>query len=122
MLKNYWMVAWRNLVRNKLFSFINIAGLAIGLSVCFLIYQYVQFEQSYDRFHKNASRIYRVPIDIPKGTSVTTGSATAHPALGPAMKADFPEVEDFARLVRATLFGNAWSLSYEDSTGKSVTF
>jgi putative ABC transport system permease protein len=122
MLKNYWMVAWRNLVRNKLFSFINIAGLAIGLSVCLLIYQYVQFEQSYDRFHKNAGQIYRVPITYPKSTSLSAGTATNHPAVGPAMKADFPEVEEFARLGRATLFGNAWSLSYEDGAGKVLTF
>jgi putative ABC transport system permease protein len=116
------MVAWRNLVRNKLFSFINIAGLAIGLSVCLLIYQYVQFEQSYDLFHKNAGRIYRVPI-IYSERSAAPGNAPNHPAVGPAMKADFPEVEDFTRLVRASLFGNAWSLSYEDSTtGKVVTF
>jgi len=122
MLKNYWLVAWRNLVRNKLFSFINVAGLAIGLSACFLIYQYVRFEQSYDRFHKNASRIYRVPIHYPNGTSTAAGMAVNQPAVGPAMKADFPEVEDFARLARATLFGNAWSFSYEDNTGKAVVF
>lgn len=122
MIRNYLIVAWRNLVRNKLFSFINIAGLAIGLSVCFLIYQYVQFERSYDRFHVNADRIYRVPIRYTGTLASTSMTATNHPSVGPAMKADFPEVQEFARLVRATLFGNAWSLSYQDQSGKVVTF
>ena len=60
MIKNYFKTAWRSLLKNKTFSVINIAGLAIGMAACLLILQYVSFELSYDRFNKNAADIYRV--------------------------------------------------------------
>lgn len=122
MLKSYCIVAWRNLLRNRVFSLINITGLAIGLAVGFLIFQYVQVELSYDRFHKNADRIYRLPITYSGSFASQAPSATNHPALGPALKADFPEVEDFARLVRASLFINAAAVSYEKDAGAPVVF
>jgi putative ABC transport system permease protein len=58
MIKNYIKIAWRNLIKHKLYSFINIVGLATGLAVCMLIMLYVAHEMSYDRFHKNANRIF----------------------------------------------------------------
>jgi len=64
MLKNYLKVAWRNLVRNKTYSFINITGLAIGLSCFLLIVLYVMDELSYDRYNTKADRIYRINSDI----------------------------------------------------------
>src|SRR5690606_39074689 len=84
MIGNYLTVAYRNLKRNKLFSLINICGLAIGLAACFLIVQYVMFEMSYDRFHPGADRIYRVLLQ-----GKTSLSAATHPGIGPALKADF---------------------------------
>jgi putative ABC transport system permease protein len=120
MFRSYLTIAWRNLLRNKVFSFINITGLAIGLAVGFLIYQYVLVELSYDRFHEKADRIYRVPIDYNGGFSLRA-SAINHPAVGPAMKADFPEVEDFARLVRASLFIPAATVSHEKA-GEEIIF
>lgn len=60
MLKHYLKIAVRNLSRNKVFSFINILGLAVGMGVCLLIFQYIHFELSYDKFHSNAQNIYRV--------------------------------------------------------------
>jgi putative ABC transport system permease protein len=122
MLRNYLLVAVRNLIRNKVFSLINIAGLALGLSTCFVIYQYIQFEQSYDRFHADADRIFRIPIEYTGNFSTLPFSATNHPSVGPAMKADFPEVEDFARLVRLSLFTNAAALAYEPASGDVVAF
>ena len=53
MFKNYFKTAWRNLMKNKTFSFINIAGLSIGMAACLLILQYVNFELGYDQFNKN---------------------------------------------------------------------
>ena len=67
MLKNYLKISWRNLVQNKVYSFINITGLAIGLAVCMLIVLYVGHEYSYDRFHKNAERIFSVKSKIKLG-------------------------------------------------------
>ena len=119
---NYCIVAWRNLVRNKTFSLINITGLAIGLATAFLIYQYVQVELSYDRFHKNADRIYRIPISYSGSFSSLRSSAINHPAVGPAMKADFPEVEDYARLVRASLFIPAATVSYRQEGQAPIIF
>jgi putative ABC transport system permease protein len=60
MFYNYIKIAIRNLKRNKIYSFINIAGLSIGLACCMLILLYNKDEVSYDRFHKNASVIYRI--------------------------------------------------------------
>ena len=60
MFKNYFKTAFRNLARNKIYSFINIAGLSIGLACAMLIMLYVKDEVSFDRFHKNANNIYRI--------------------------------------------------------------
>ena len=90
MFKNYFKTAYRSLVKNKAFSLLNIFGLAIGMAACFFIFQYVHFETSYDRFHKNAKNLYRVPISYSGSFSGKT--ATNHPATGPALKAEFPEV------------------------------
>src|SRR5438874_13247424 len=60
MLKNYFKTAWRSLMKNKVFSFINILGLTIGITVCMMIFLFIMNEFSVDRFHKNNERIYRV--------------------------------------------------------------
>lgn len=99
MLKNYLTIALRNLLRHKMFSFINILGLAIGMAACLLIMQYVSFELSYDSFHQNGDRIYRIPVEsyLANGQFEYT-DAGAPPAMGPALKQDFPEVADYVRL------------------------
>ncbi|MBN1270693.1 MAG: ABC transporter permease [Candidatus Aminicenantes bacterium] len=102
MFKNYFKITIRNLFRNKLFTFINICGLAIGLASCLMIYLWVQDELSYDRFHQNAERIYRVERkvdfrDIHGQAPITSG------AYGPALVRDYAEVENFARLDRNEL-------------------
>jgi len=122
MYKSYLKIGWRNLVKNKGYSFINIMGLAIGLAVGFLIYQYIQVELSYDRFHANAHRIYRLPISYSGSFSSLRPSATTHPAMGPMLKADLPEVQDFARLVRASLFIPAATVSYTKGDGAPIIF
>jgi putative ABC transport system permease protein len=64
MLRNYFKVALRNLTSNKLYSFLNIGGLAVGISVCMLIMVYVAYDWSFDRFHKNAGRIFYPGTDM----------------------------------------------------------
>jgi putative ABC transport system permease protein len=71
MFRNYLKIAWRNMVRQRLFSLINISGLAVGLSVCMLIMIYVAHEHSYDRFHKNADKIFK-----PNGHLITDGPSS----------------------------------------------
>ncbi len=98
MLKNYFKIAWRNLINNKTDSIINIIGLSIGMAACLLILEFVSFELSYDRFNKNANDIYRVVNDrYQKGKLVQHGTIT-YSAVGPAMKADFPEVLNNTRV------------------------
>jgi putative ABC transport system permease protein len=97
MLKNYFKIAFRNLWRHKIFSSINIMGLAVGMTACFLIFLYVRFELSYDSFHKNADRIYRIVADIKTPTEVINTDRPAW-AVPPNVKEEFPEVESFVRI------------------------
>jgi len=97
MFKNYCKIAFRNLWRHRAFSFINIAGLAIGMSAFFLVYRYVRFETSYDNFNKKADRIYRLVTDIQTpATILHWGTTTAPMAIN--LKPDYPEVADIVRL------------------------
>ena len=102
MLKNYLRVAFRNLWRHKGFSLLNILGLTIGMSACFLIFLYVKFELSYDDFHSRANRIYRVVTDINNPSEVLHFSVAA-PAMPVAAKRDFPEIEKQVRFEPANL-------------------
>jgi putative ABC transport system permease protein len=95
MYKNYVKIAWRNLIKKKAYSFINIFGLGLGIACCILIFMYVQDELSYDNYHENGSRIYRVTHG-----SVAKDGSTPYPfwvwgnaPIGPALKQDFPEIE-----------------------------
>ncbi len=78
MLKNYFKVALRNLRKNKLYSFVNIVGLTIGITCCILIGLYIAHEWSYDRFHKNADRIARVTMEYSTGGTVGRFATTRH--------------------------------------------
>src|SRR6185369_8106713 len=98
MIKNYFKTAWRNLWKNKTFSFINIAGLAIGMAACLLILQYVSFQLSFDRFNKNASDIYRVSNDRYQNGKLIQHGTITYSAIGKAMQDDFPEVINHTRI------------------------
>ncbi len=99
MFKNYFKIAVRNLRRHKAFSFINILGLAVGMTACFLIYLYVSLETSYDNFHSKADRIYRVVTDTKTPSETIKQGITSTP-IAINLKKDFPEVEDAVRLSR----------------------
>ncbi len=98
MFKNYFKIALRNMKKNKSFSFINIAGLAIGIACCMLILLYVGFEMSYDNYHKDVDRIYRIGIDINYPWEKRTFARTPLP-LAPYLKENFPEVELAGRIL-----------------------
>lgn len=100
MIKNYLKIAWRNLLRNRIFSAINIVGLAIGLASCMLISLYVLDELSFDRYNEKADQIFRVVF---KGTMHGGNIHEAHvmPPAGPALKADYQEVVEATRLRQA---------------------
>ncbi|GGB17062.1 ABC transporter permease [Puia dinghuensis] len=91
MIRNYFKTALRNLWKNKGFSAINIVGLAIGLATCLLILIFVMDEQSYDRYNKNADRIYRLDGEIKFGGNHFILAVAPAPA-GPTLLRDYPEV------------------------------
>ena len=99
MFKNYLKTAWRNLWKNKTFSFINIAGLSIGMAACFLILQYVSFKLSYDQFNKNATDLYRVSNDRYQNGKLIQHGTITYSGIGKAMQDDFPEVINHARVM-----------------------
>ncbi|MGH7597129.1 MAG: ABC transporter permease [bacterium] len=98
MFKNYLIIALRNLLRHKGYSFIKIAGLAIGMAACILILLFIQNELSFENMHADAGRIYRVlTIDKALGTH-NQRVGISMPAMGPALPGAFPEVEASLRL------------------------
>src|ERR1700744_4563310 len=97
MLKSYIRVALRNLRKNKLYSAINIAGLAVGLAVFWLMGLYIADELTYDRASPNAQRIYRV-VQSGSWSGGSFKLAITPTPFAPALKKDYPEIEDAARL------------------------
>jgi putative ABC transport system permease protein len=97
MFRNYVKTAFRNILKHKSFSFINIIGLAIGIAACLLMIMYVLQETSFDNFQKNKDRIYRVSVEWGSAgnTAIFAGSL---PAIAPALNENSPEVEAAARL------------------------
>ncbi len=94
----------RNLARNKVYSAINVGGLAIGIAACMLIFLYVKDELSYDRHHSKADNIYRITRDfLSDDGSVSLHLARVAPPFGPLLQQDFPEIERIARTLRTTL-------------------
>ncbi|MFT4152873.1 ABC transporter permease [Parafilimonas sp.] len=104
MFKNYFparhfvKTAWRNLIKNKLFSIINISGLAIGIAGCMLIGLYVYNELSYDRFHKNADRLFRATTEYTVNGAKNEGGTTGSMA-GVRLSAAFPQIESYVRIL-----------------------
>jgi putative ABC transport system permease protein len=92
MLRNYFLVALRNFWRNRTFSFINIIGLAIGISASLIIFLLVQYDFSFDQFEKDGSRIYRVVSDSKSNKETYHGNSMPVP-LGPAIKKEVPGIE-----------------------------
>ncbi len=98
MFRNYLKIAFRTLLRHKSYSFINIAGLTLGLTCCLLIFQYVAFEYSFDAFNTNAPELYRVTQTSSRnGSAPETSSHTGY-ALGPALAQHVPEIVRYARI------------------------
>ena len=110
MLKNYLKIAWRNLLKNKSFSAINILGLSIGLATCLLLLQYIVFELSYDDFHQEQSNIYRLQQDKFYSGRHDQSAWTAAFA-GPVLKERFPEIENYTKLWETKHINNI--LAYE---------
>jgi len=95
-LSNYFLSAFRNIFKNKVFSFLNLLGLSVGIAACLLLLQYVFYENSFDNFHENSEDIYRIRYDGYRNGELMFACAAAVPAVGPAMKENFPEVLEYS--------------------------
>ena len=117
MFRNYLKIAFRNLVRNKVFSLINIVGLATGLVICLLIMLYIFDEISYDKHHKNLERLFRVAYKTGKGTQ---WAALAAPVAW-GLKNDMPEIEQVTRLMKAPNMDKVL-FKYENNNDEKTLF
>jgi putative ABC transport system permease protein len=98
MIRNYLKVAFRNFFKQKSFTLLNVTGLTLGMVASLLILQYVKYERSFDTFHTNAKDIYRIQYNGWQNGKLRFECAAAVPAVGPALKNNFPEVKRFTRL------------------------
>ncbi|GAB3175453.1 ABC transporter permease [Telluribacter humicola] len=98
MIKNYLKIAWRNIIRNKTFSAINILGLAVGLTCCMLLLLYIRSELSYDKHHEHADNLYLLGLKSVIGQSAGREFATSPAPYAPTLKSEYPEIEETTRL------------------------
>ncbi len=101
MIQNYLKIAFRNLLRNKVYSFINIAGLALGISAFLFILEYISFEKSVNQFHANLPNIYRLLNENAKGETW----AQIEPGWATKAKERFPEIKEFCRVADGVASG-----------------
>lgn len=106
MYKNHLKIAWRNLTKNKQQTIINLLGLTVGTVSCLTILLYVFAQLGYDEHHDHAENIYRVESIIQMETGESMGTSTASPPIAFAIKEDFPEVEESARVVLTDVFSS----------------
>ena len=99
MIKNYFLIAWRNLSKHKIFSAINILGLAAGLACCILMFLFIQNELNYDTYNTHAATIYRLTSDLQSPSGKNSLAVTPAP-WAPMMKKDFPEIKEYVRLLK----------------------
>ena len=117
MIKNNIKIAFRSLLKHKVFSFINIFGLAVSIAACFLIFLYVSLETSYDNFHSKADRIYRVVADVKTPTETIKSSLITSP-VAINLKRDFPEIEEAVRIAPEGLLVKKGNIKFQEE--KSV--
>ncbi|MEO8471595.1 MAG: ABC transporter permease [Chryseolinea sp.] len=109
---NYLTTAFRSFFKNKSFTILNVLGLTIGMVASVLILQYVKYEKSFDSFHTKANDIYRIQYNQWQDGKLRFECAAAVPAVGPALKNNFPEVKRFTRL-----YPVSGVISYDSPTG-----
>lgn len=116
MLKNYLKIALRNLWKQKIYAVINVVGLAVGIAFCALIFLYVRDELTYDRFHDEADRLYRMHrVSFAADGSVRATDTSLPFPTGPALQADLPEVEQYVRFYRSDHFVRQGAQAFEEA-------
>src|SRR5436190_2218371 len=99
MIYNYFKIAFRNLMKYRFISFINLFGLTVGLACCFLILTFILHELSYDKYQPKAGQVYRITrsFNDPQSGAVNLNLSTIAPAFGPLLQNDFKEIQDMTR-------------------------
>lgn len=121
MLKNYFIIAWRNLLKQRMYSIIKIGGFALSIAACLLIALYIKDELSYDKNWSYADRIYRITSEVNINGKIETGNDWPAP-MAKALREDFPEVEKAGRLMDAPLFDKAGSNQVRPADVKQNSF
>src|SRR6266496_1157616 len=121
MFKNYLKTSWRSLWKNKGFFTLNILGLCIGIISSILLLSYVSFQHSYDNFNVNKQNIYRVDLSLYQNNNLVVNSAENYSSLAPALKTEFPEVADAARLYNMG-YKNNCIFTYQNKYFKETKF
>ena len=121
MLINYFKIAWRNMMKSKIFSFINIFGLAIGLTCCMLITVYLRYEWSYDSYQKDVSNLYQMETEFDMQGKKFTLTATPTPMAAQIVH-DFPEVRQSTRLMPLALTEDKDLLQYQVPGAAPLSF
>ncbi len=123
MIRNYFLLAWRNLKKNKVFSLINILGLSVGLTCCLLIGFYLHYEFNYDTHHRNGDRVYQLGTVFVRvgGADAESSNANSPAPMAKMMQEVFPEIEKSARVMR--LFADDKTLlQYKRPDGEQLSF
>src|SRR3972149_5304943 len=124
MLKNYLKTALRNFAKHKIYSLLNIFGLAVGITCTILIIFYIEFEFSFDNFHKNEDKLFRISVVSSREGKMRDESPVFTAPIGPDMKSEFPEIKQYTRfsILKTNYFyigDKSWkvdNISYADST------
>jgi len=116
MIKSYLKITLRNMRKHKVYSFINVAGLAVSIACCLMILMHIHFETSYDNYHRDADRVYRLGIDIDTPAFKRTFAPVSY-FEAPYLKENFPQVEAVARFRRFNnvLVRKRETVYYEDN-------
>jgi putative ABC transport system permease protein len=121
MILNYFKIAWRNMMKAKVFSFINIFGLAVGLTCCMLITIYVRYEWNYDSYQRDARNIYEIATIFHSQGKDFKLASTPSP-MAAAVQRDFPEVREATRIMPMSLFEDKTMLQYVVPGATPVAF
>ncbi|MFT6867471.1 MAG: putative ABC transport system permease protein [Cyclobacteriaceae bacterium] len=117
MLKNYFKIACRNLFKNRIYTLINVLGLALGIGCSLVIFKVLQFETIFDKHHENYDRIYRISSESIYPDRTNKGMGTPYP-LGAAIETDYPEILEVAR----TFYGDGLQINIVQEDGQKEKF
>src|SRR5882672_3733817 len=118
MLKNYFKIAWRNLLKDRQFTFLNLIGLSTGLACTFLIYLWVHDELNVDKYNEKDAQLFKVMVNQRQENGIKTGTFTPG-LLANALEREIPEVEYAVTLVPSSWFQNKGIIAYGDAHFKA---